>query len=68
MGKAKVPNHAHCVNCRKAVPPGEETCSPECADEVESQQTKRKRMMWLMYGLIALGFVFVVVGPALFGQ
>jgi predicted nucleic acid-binding Zn ribbon protein len=66
MGKPKVPNHAHCVNCRKAVPPGEETCSTECADEVESQEDRRKKMMWLMYGLIGVGFLIAVVGPALF--
>lgn len=63
MAVPKVANHAHCVQCNKAIPYGEETCSEECAQEVAGQEKKRKRMMYITYGLLALGFLMLVVGP-----
>jgi predicted nucleic acid-binding Zn ribbon protein len=63
MSPAKVPNHAHCAQCGKAIPPDDRTCGPDCADEVEEQDKKRKRMMYITYGLLAAGFLLVVVGP-----
>ncbi len=63
MAVTKVPNHAHCVQCGKAIPYGEDTCSAECADELEDENTRRKRMMYFTYGLLALGFLLLVVGP-----
>lgn len=68
MPVAKVPNHTHCAQCGKAIPPEERTCGAECADELEAQNKKHKRMMYFMYGLLALGFLAVFVGPVLLGQ
>lgn len=66
MPVSKVPNHAHCVQCGKAIPPSEETCSAECEEERQEDTTRRKRMMYLTYGLLALGFLLLVVGPMVF--
>lgn len=63
MAVPKVANHSHCVECDKAIPYGDETCSDECQTEVEEREKKRKRMMYIMYGLFALGLIFVVIGP-----
>jgi predicted nucleic acid-binding Zn ribbon protein len=63
MAVPKVANHAHCVSCDKAIPYGEETCSEECAAEVAEQEQKRKRMMYITYGLFGLGIVILVVLP-----
>jgi predicted nucleic acid-binding Zn ribbon protein len=63
MAVPKVANHSHCVTCDKAIPYGEDTCSDECAEEVAEQEKKRKRMMYTTYGLLALGFLLLVVGP-----
>lgn len=63
MPVAKVPNHAHCAQCGKAIPYGERTCGTECQDELEEENNKRKRMMYLTYGLLAVGFLLLVVGP-----
>lgn len=63
MPVAKVPNHSHCVQCGKAIPADDRTCSAECADELEEENTRRKRMMYFTYGLLALGFLLLVVGP-----
>lgn len=68
MPVAKVPNHAHCAQCGKAIPPEERTCGAECADELEAENTKRKRMMYFTYGLLAVGFLLLVVGPMFLGQ
>lgn len=68
MAVPKVANHAHCVTCDKAIPYGEETCSDECAAEVEEHDKKRKRMMYITYGMLALGFLLLVVGPMVFQQ
>lgn len=63
MPVAKVPNHGHCAQCGKAVPYGERACSTECKDELEEENKKRKRMMYMTYGLLAVGFLLLVVGP-----
>lgn len=63
MPVAKVPNHAHCVECGKAIPAKDDTCSDECAEQLEEQETKRKRMTYITFGLMALAFLLVFLGP-----
>lgn len=60
---AKVPNHAHCQVCGRAIQPKESYCGSECQEEAEEQQAKNKRMLYTMYALFALGFIMLVVVP-----
>ncbi|MHB8585775.1 MAG: DUF2116 family Zn-ribbon domain-containing protein [Thermoplasmatota archaeon] len=53
-------NHAHCWICGRAIPYGDKTCSLECETKYKDNQRKRKSMMWLMYGAMALAVVVLV--------
>lgn len=61
MNAIQIPNHSHCVVCTRAVPFGEKTCSPECAAQYEELQKKRKRSVYVMYGLMALAILVLLL-------
>ena len=63
MAVPKVTNHAHCVQCGRAIPFGDRTCGPECDDKIEQANKQRKKMMYFTYGLLIVGFLLLVVGP-----
>lgn len=66
----QIPNHAHCTICARAIAFGDKTCSKECAAKWEDLQGRRKRTMYLMYVLLALGFgvmMLTYVAPGLLG-
>ncbi len=49
-----IPQHGHCQMCGKAVKYGEPFCSEKCKEEYENFIKKRKRMMYILYFLIAI--------------
>lgn len=56
----KVPDHAHCTECRKVVPPGEKVCGPACKEERDSRHRKQRMWMIVFYGALVvavLGFL-----------
>ncbi len=67
MAVTKVPNHAHCVICRRAVPYGDQVCGQECQDQLDDDNTRRKRMMYFTYGLLGVGFLLLIGGQFLTG-
>lgn len=64
MAVSKVANHAHCVQCGRAIPFGEKVCSSECENEIDEANKQRRKMMMFTYGLLIVGFLLLVVGPA----
>ncbi|MEA2055821.1 MAG: DUF2116 family Zn-ribbon domain-containing protein [Candidatus Thermoplasmatota archaeon] len=61
----KIPQHAHCQVCGKAVPVSETLCSEECKQKYEALVKKRKMMVYLMYGLIGAVLVMYLFGSAI---
>lgn len=61
MSTIQIPNHAHCVVCSRAVPFGDKTCSPECEAQLADINKRRKRSMYLMYGLMAVAILLLVL-------
>ena len=55
-----IPQHAHCHMCGKSIPYGETLCSEECKQKFQALLRRRKLIFYLMYGLIAAVFVYVV--------
>lgn len=65
----QIPDHAHCTICGRAVPVGDKACAEHEAKYAELTK-KRKRAMYMMYGLMALAFTVLVLSvynPGLFG-
>lgn len=69
MATLQIPNHMHCAICNQAVPyvqpskasDEDKTCSKECLGQWQELQKKRKRSLYLMYGLMALAFVVLIL-------
>ena len=57
----QIPNHSHCVICSRAVPFGDKTCSPECEHGFADLTKRRKRTMYVMYGLMMLAMLVLVL-------
>ncbi|MEA2054305.1 MAG: DUF2116 family Zn-ribbon domain-containing protein [Candidatus Thermoplasmatota archaeon] len=57
----RVPQHAHCQICGKAVPYGEIVCSDACREKYDSIVKKRKMYMYFMYIALALLIVMFVL-------
>lgn len=69
MATLQIPNHSHCVICSRAVPFGDKTCSKECEEQYAELQKKRKRTMWIMYGLMGVAMLVLVLSySGFFGQ
>lgn len=56
----QIPNHAHCAICTKAIAFGDKTCSAECEKKYEDLQKRRKRTVWLMYGLAGATLLYML--------
>jgi len=66
----QIPDHAHCGICGRAVAFGDKTCSKECQAKLDDLTKRRKRAMFMMYGLMGLAFVVLVLSvtnPGLLG-
>lgn len=69
MASNLIPNHQHCAICNRAivyVDPAkakdeDRTCSKECLRSYQELQKKRKRSLYVMYGLMALAFVVLLL-------
>ncbi len=57
----KIPQHAHCQICGKAIPYGEVVCSDECREKYDQLVKKRKMYLYVMYGALALLIVMFVL-------
>ena len=49
--------HTHCQICGKPIPLDEQFCSQKCREEYENLINKRKKRMYILYGLLAVFFV-----------
>ena len=66
----QIPDHAHCAICGKAIPSDEKACGKDHQAKYDDLQKRRKRAMWMMYGLMALAFLVLVLSvsnPGMFG-
>lgn len=69
MPALQIPNHMHCAVCNQAIPyvdpkrstTADRTCSPEHEKALDELNKKRKRQVYLLYGLMALAFVVLIV-------
>jgi len=57
----RIPQHAHCQICGKAIPYGEIVCSDECREKYEALVKKRKMYIYIMYGALALLLLMFVL-------
>lgn len=60
-GGGKLYQHKHCVVCFKAIALDKDYCSEECREQHETRLKKQKRMMYVMYGIMAIVFVVVIL-------
>ena len=56
----QIPNHAHCAICTRAIAFGDKTCSKECEEKYEDLQKRRKRTVWIMYGLAGATLLYML--------
>lgn len=69
MPTIQIPNHDHCAICGRAIsytdPKERTTQTRTCSDEhkvaLDALNKKRKRSMYLMYGLMALAFIVLIL-------
>ena len=59
MPVERIVQHRHCVQCGKAIPPGEKFCSEKCKEEYESL-LKRKKMT-LIINYLLMGFFIIIL-------
>jgi len=57
----RIPQHAHCQICGKAIPYGETVCSDECREKYQEIVKKRKMYIYIMYGALALLMVMFIL-------
>jgi len=60
--KPKIVDHRHCVICGKAIPPDEQTCSPDCKEKLELSREKEKksrRMMLIIYVVMIVALLLL---------
>lgn len=53
--------HKHCIICFKAIALDKNYCSNECEETHDAKVKKQKRMVYMMYGILAVVFVFILV-------
>jgi predicted nucleic acid-binding Zn ribbon protein len=58
----RLDDHRHCKSCGKLIDPGEEVCSDACREKRERMRATRQNYTYLMYAMIALLFLFLVLG------
>lgn len=50
----KIPQHVHCAMCGKPISMGETLCSDECKKKYQSMVKRRRFLLYLMYGMLAI--------------
>ena len=65
LGKS-LAQHKHCIVCRKVCSVKKDTCSDECEAEWNENLRKRRRMQFVLWGVIAVFIAILLV--ATFGQ
>lgn len=50
-------DHAHCKVCGRVCAVGEETCNRSCREQRTEQIARRRRLTYLLYGMMALLFI-----------
>ena len=56
----QIPNHAHCAICTRAIAFGDKTCSDDCQKKYDDLQKRRKRTVYVMYGLAAATLLYML--------
>lgn len=56
----RIIQHKHCIVCFKAITLGRDYCADECKEIHVAKIKRQKRMMYIMYGVLAVVFVLVV--------
>lgn len=57
----KILQHKHCIICYRAIQLGKDYCSEICELTHQTKIKKQKRMLYIMYGALALVFIAVMV-------
>lgn len=57
----KILQHKHCIVCFRAIPLDKNYCSDTCEVTHQVKIKKQKKMMYIMYGALALVFIAVMV-------
>ncbi|MDP6154819.1 MAG: DUF2116 family Zn-ribbon domain-containing protein [Candidatus Thermoplasmatota archaeon] len=57
----RIIQHKHCIVCFKAIGLGRDYCTDECKEIHVAKIKRQKRMMYIMYGVLAVVFVLVVL-------
>ncbi len=51
--------HKHCQVCGRPIPVDETFCSEKCREEYEDMVSKRKKRMYVVYGLLAVLLIVI---------
>ena len=57
----RLPQHKHCIICFRAINLDKDYCSGECEMTHSIKVKKQKRMVYMMYGILAVVFVFILL-------
>jgi predicted nucleic acid-binding Zn ribbon protein len=60
-----ISQHTHCHMCGKSIPVGETLCSEECKQKYQNMLKRRKIMLYLMYGMLAVLLVVFILSSRL---
>jgi len=58
----QIPNHSHCTICSKAITFGDKTCSTTCQAQLDDLDKRRKRTMFMLYGMMAVLIGITILG------
>ena len=61
----KIPQHAHCQICGKAIISSETLCSEECKQKYQKMMKSRRFWIYLMWALIFIMIIVLFVVPRL---
>jgi predicted nucleic acid-binding Zn ribbon protein len=64
-----IPNHMHCSVCNRAIPyvdpakatTADRTCTPEHEQQLLALNKRRKRSLYVMYGLMGLAVLVLIM-------
>ncbi len=61
----KIQQHTHCQMCGKAIPVKEALCSEDCKEKYQNLLKKRKKTLYLLYGMILIFFIVIIASVIL---
>jgi predicted nucleic acid-binding Zn ribbon protein len=61
----KIQQHTHCQMCGKAIPFKEALCSEDCKEKYQNLLKKRRKTIYLLYGIILVFFVVILASVLL---